>query len=282
MYANDLRSQGMPAALSNSIGMDLIMIKPGSYMRGSRKSPMEVAEQYGGIRDLLELEHPRHEVRITRPFYIGKFPLTVGQFRTFTEDKPRMRKRLERGGWVWHEGVWSKRRDANWQNPYFPQDDTHPVVCLSWYDAWLFCEWLSRNENRRYGLPTEAQWEYVCRAGSLGEFCSGDSLELLDDYAWHWKNSEARTHSVGLKKPNAWGIHDMHGHVLEWCRDWAGPYPGGILADPSGPEKGSYKICRGGSWLVYPHNLRSADRCRLLPSVRHADLGLRVALEWPA
>ena len=129
-----------------------------------------------------------------------------------------------------------------------------------------------------YRLPTEAEWEYACRAGTKTEYSFGDSDSELDEYAWYGK-AEAlggTTHPVGEKKPNAWGLHDMHGNVWEWCQDWHGKYPSGPVTDPTGPSSGSFRVFRGGGWSFISQNCRSAFRSGFSPGSRSHYLGFRV------
>ena len=123
-----------------------------------------------------------------------------------------------------------------------------------------------------FRLPTEAEWEYACRAGTKGAYAGN-----LDDLAWYWKNSAKTTHPVGQKKPNAWGLYDMHGNVWEWCSDWYGAYPAGTVTDPTGPAAGADRVNRGGCWVNIATHCRSANRNRLEPGGRDMDLGLRLA-----
>ena len=128
-----------------------------------------------------------------------------------------------------------------------PQDEDNPVVCISWNDAVAYCEWLSEQTGAQYSLPTEAEWESACRAESETAYCFEDDKKLLKEYAWYAKNAERRTHPVGQKKPNAWGLHDMHGNVLEWVQDRYGNYSKKLQHNPIGPEQGSSRVIRGGS-----------------------------------
>ena len=128
-----------------------------------------------------------------------------------------------------------------------------------------------------YRLPTEAEWEYACQAGSKGAYCFGDDRSELKKYAWYYENSGGTTHPVGAKKANAWGLYDMHGNVWEWCWDWYGKYPTSPQKNPSGPPAGSYRVLRGGSWSIPAGYCRSAYRDWNDPSNRRYDLGFRVA-----
>jgi formylglycine-generating enzyme required for sulfatase activity len=137
---------------------------------------------------------------------------------------------------------------------------------------------LSDGREYRFTFPTEAQWEYACRAGSTTAYCFGDDENELSEYAWYYVNSEGREHPVGMKKANGWGLHDMHGNVWEWCWDWYGDYPNECATDPLGPDEGSGRSSRGGSWNNTAANCRSAARIRLSPGIRSSILGFRLAL----
>jgi formylglycine-generating enzyme required for sulfatase activity len=161
----------------------------------------------------------------------------------------------------------------------------HPVEQVSWEDAVEFCNKLSdlpeeKAAGRVYRLPTEAQWEYACRAGSKTAYSFGESSKSLGNYAWFYENSNDQTHPVGQKKANAWGLYDMHGNVWEWCSDWYGDYPKGALSDPTGPKEGSFRVYRGGSWYDEAAYCRSVYRLRFNPSDRSLfnGGGFRVAL----
>ena len=149
-----------------------------------------------------------------------------------------------------------------------------------------FCEKLTQRERitdrlpegYEYTLPTEAQWEYACRAGTTTRFSFGDSDSDLGDYGWYEQNSDYQTHPVGYKLANPWGLHDMHGNVWEWCRDWNGNYPGGTITDPAGADGGTYRVLRGGGWLDVAGGCRSAYRFRRRPGNANYLSGFRVAL----
>ena len=162
------------------------------------------------------------------------------------------------------------------ENPSHFKGDDLPVECVSWHDSNEFCEILSGKTGREYSLPTEAQWEFSCRAGSEGTFCFGDSDQRLEHFAWYEKNSENKTHPVGQKRPNAWGLFDMHGNVWEWCADWYGEYGKEKCVNPTGPKEGKYRMLRGGSWCYHAVHCRSACRDFNPPDYGLNNLGFRV------
>jgi formylglycine-generating enzyme required for sulfatase activity len=169
--------------------------------------------------------------------------------------------------------------------PSYFREKAFPVEQVSWEDCQKWLEELNKVEERRlphgfrYRLPTEAEWEFACRAGSSTRFHFGDGAGPWDDYGWYSGNSASQTHSVGQKKPNGWGFYDMHGNVWEWCEDrYGGPLPGGTVTDPRGPLAGLNRVFRGGSWGVGASRCRSAYRVWNKPGYRDYTLGFRVAL----
>ena len=202
-----------------------------------------------------------HQVTLTKRFYLGKYPVTQKEYRAVMGD-----------------------------NPSEIEGDDFPVECVSWDDAKAFCRKLNdlkRNElpaGYRFDLPTEAQWEYACRAGTTTALNNGKNLTNdercpnLDNVAWYCGNSGSKTHSVGQKKPNAWGLYDMHGNVWEWCNDWHGGYPSGSVTDPTGPASGVYRVLRGGNCYIPAKYCRSAYRYISNPTNRVYGVGFRVAL----
>ncbi|MCY2993137.1 MAG: formylglycine-generating enzyme family protein [Planctomycetota bacterium] len=167
-------------------------------------------------------------------------------------------------------------------NPSDFKGESLPVEEVSWEDAVAFCKRLSdvaeeRAAGRTYRLPTEAEWEYACRAGSTSEFSFGDSEAELEKYAWYDKNSGNTTHPVGAKQANAWGLYDMHGNVAEWCADGYGPFAAWQVIDPSGPGLATNRVLRGGSWYNYGRCCRSAYRFRAVLGGRNVLNGFRVA-----
>jgi formylglycine-generating enzyme required for sulfatase activity len=182
-------------------------------------------------------EGPQHKVTISRAFHIGVTEVTVGQFTAFVA-ATRYKTQAERDGhaFVWRNG-WQKASGMSWRKPGFERTDKHPVVCVSWNDAVAFCKWVRRKTRRPVRLPTEAEWEYACRAGTKTAFSFGGDEKDLDGYGWHEGNSEAKAQPVAQKKPNPAGLHDMHGNVWEWCLDRheQGYYATRQAGGPTGP-----------------------------------------------
>ncbi len=249
-------SPSPPSELENEITIDLgdgvtmkmVLIPAGEFKMGS---PDSDSSPY--IR-----EKPQHRVRITKPFYLGTTEVTQGQYEKVMGSNP---SRFKESG-----------PDA-------------PVENVTWIDAHEFCRKLpdlaeEKKAGWRYRLPTEAQWEYACRAGSEAKYCYGDDASRLGDYAWHKDNSAFKTHQVGQKKPNAWGLYDMHGNVWEWCEDWYGEdyYESSPAVDPTGPSTGPDRVYRGGGWFLVTETCRSAFRVSTPPDGRHFGLGFRVVL----
>jgi len=252
-------------------------------------------------KDAEDDEKPQHRVRITRPFYLGVHEVTRGQFRRFVAETG-YRTDAEKdgeGGWGWYEETKSFEKDAkyNWRNSGFEQTDDHPVGNVSWNDAVAFCEWLSRAEAQTYRLPTEAEWEYACRARTTAKYSTGDDPEspaiignVADRMAkakypgFGWaiaaQDGFVNTAPVGQFRSNPFGLYDMHGNVWEWCRDGyeADYYRRSPGVDPSGPTQAAQRVDRGGSWCSAPGDCRSAKREGRTPGDRFNGLGFRVAL----
>jgi formylglycine-generating enzyme required for sulfatase activity len=208
-------------------GPAMIWLPDGTFRMGSPE----------GVGD--DDEHPDHEVTLSH-YAVGEHPVTVGEFRRFVEATGYRTEAEEGdGALVYAKDDWDNKSDASWRNPYMRQDDAHPVVCISWNDAKAYCRWLTEQTGQPYGLLTEAQWEYACRAGSGAAYCFGDDAEGLDAYAWFGRNARDGTRAVRTKAPNAWQLHDMHGNVWEWCEDWFGDYSSDPQQDTTGPESGS-------------------------------------------
>ena len=237
--------------ITNSIGMKLVLIPKGTFQMGS---PIEEA----GADD----DEEQHQVTISNDYYLGVTEVTQGQYEKVMGTNPSYS-----------------------QNRVISKSDSSmdPVEQVSWEDAVEFCKKLSdlpeeKAAGRVYRLPTEAEWEYACRAGSKTAYSFGEGSKSPGDYAWFDGNSNNQTHPVGEKKANALGLYDMHGNVWEWCSDWYGEYPKGAVSDPVGPREGSLRVIRGGSWLFAAALCRSAYRYWDDPSLRLINIGFRVAL----
>jgi len=235
---------------TNSIGMRFVLIPAGEFMMGS---PADDQDSFGS-------ERPQHQVRITKPFYLGVHEVTQGQYEAVMGSRP-----------------WSGKR-------YAKEGADYPASYVTWEDAVAFCEKLSAKEGRTYRLPTEAEWEYACRAGSSTRFFFGDDPSAFGNHAWYSENArdagERYAHGVGRKKPNGWGLYDVYGNVLEWCADWYGEgyYKESPVDDPNGPSSGDVRVVRGGSWINVPWFARSAHRDRTYPDLRYYYfLGFRVS-----
>jgi formylglycine-generating enzyme required for sulfatase activity len=276
---------GIPVEMTNSIGMKLRFIPPGKFTMGSSQKEIDFwLKQYddGWFKERLPSEGPQHEVEITHPLYMGQTEVTVGQFRKFVQATGYQTQAEREGGAFRYFPNWEWKMDANtnWLNPGFEQTDDHPVVCVSWNDAVAFCNWLSKQEGKTYRLPTEAEWEYSCRAGSKGRWFFGENDGELLNYARIGNNSQHHAWPVAGLKDNAWGLHDMHGNAWEWCQDVydAHYYETSPPKDPPGRGAGGERVVRGGSWENAPVSCRSAIRHRFDAGDRSSSLGFRILL----
>ena len=238
------RPAAPPGELTNSVGMKLVYIKPGSFMMGS--PPGE---------EKRDDDEKQHRVAITKGFYLGAHEVTQEQYEKIMGNNPS----------------------------YFKKGGNYPVETVTWNDAVELCKRLSQKEGKTYRLPTEAEWEYACRAGTttpfaFGQTISTDQANYDGDYTYgEGRKGEDRkcTTPVGSSQPNAWGLYDMHGNLWEWCQDWYAGY-GGDTQDSQGPQSGSARVLRGGSWLNYPKYCRSAARGRSPPASPNYYSGFRV------
>lgn len=229
---------------------EMVWISPGSFMMGSPESEQD--------REMIE--GPQTQVTISMGFWVGKHEITQGEYQAVLETNPSA----------------------------FTRDNRLPVETVSWIEATNYCAKLTEHERLagrlpagyEYRLPTEAEWEYACRAGTSTRFSYGDdpTYEQLENYAWYSVNSGGETHRVGSKRPNAWGLCDTHGNVWEWCLDWEAPYPGGRVTDPQWPAAGIYRAVRGGGWDLDGSASRSAFRHGFYPAHKQSYLGFRVVL----
>ena len=250
LCAKDVKFSGM-VKLPSGVELEMIEIKAGSFVMGSPDGEV-------GRDD----DETQHRVTLTKKYWLGKYEVTQGQWQAVMGTNPSSHKK----------------------------GDKYPVESVSWHDVKQFCDKLNKLYERklpqgyRFDLPTEAQWEYACRAGTTTALNNGKGLTAqrgvcpnLNEVGWYDENSSQAPLPVGKKHPNAWGLYDMHGNVWEWCRDWADGYHGDVI-DPVGPESGSIRIRRGGGWRVSSKQCRSEWRGSSEPSVRDENLGFRLAL----
>jgi formylglycine-generating enzyme required for sulfatase activity len=295
-----------PKEVTNSIGMKFVLIPAGEFLMGSPELPEEQAKTLPRWTiEELKCEQPQHTVRITKPFYLSVTEVTQEQYTTVLGARDwRLLSRMMPGADEIRGELWEKH--------------DYPAFDIRWDEAVEFCRKLSAKEGRTYRLPTEAEWEYACRATTTTKWCCGDEKASLGHYAWYYRGADRTLpsssmfpdasienevnvpmddeadpntgpHSVAQKKPNRWGLYDMHGNVAEWCNDWFGEdyYASLPLENPAGPTRGSiwehpkkgrsgpFRVCRGGSWDSSAEDCRSASR----DGGRSA--GLRVVLESP-
>ncbi len=232
-----LQRDGPSAGDTRTIdGIEFVWCPPGSFLMGS---PPDEKERQDDER--------QHRVTLSQGFWIGKYELTQEQWESVMGSNPSRFK-----------------------------GSRNPVESVSWEDCQAFIKKLNEDSGGSYRLPTESEWEYACRAGTTTAYGFGSSSANLSTYAWYDSNSGRKTHPVGGKKANAWGLHDMHGNVWEWCSDWFGDYPSGPVTDPKGPDSGSERVERGGTWYYYHGYARSANRSRDLPEPTFNHLGFRL------
>ncbi|MFH2068604.1 MAG: formylglycine-generating enzyme family protein [Candidatus Omnitrophota bacterium] len=224
-------------------GAPMVLVPAGEFLMGSTSGDAD-----------LRWEHPQHKVFLDA-YYIDKYKVTVAQYRKFCQETGRSMPSEPAWGW----------------------QDNHPIVKVSWNDAVAYANHYGKR------LPTEAEWEKACRAGSTTKYCFGNSGTNLGDYAWYSVNSNKQTHPVGTKKPNAFGIYDMHGTVWEWCNDWYNEnyYKSSPTNNPNGPSGGPGRVLRGGGWYSSAGYCRSAFRNWDPPSFKAINYGFRCAWSAP-
>jgi formylglycine-generating enzyme len=234
-----------PKNFTNSIGMKFVWIPPGNFIMGSPKEEKERREH-----------ETQHKVTLTKGFYMGVYTVTQEEWQAVMGNNP------------------SK----------FKGEKNLPVEMVSWDDCQEFIKKLREKDKKAYRLPSEAEWEYACRAGTktpfhFGETISTDQANYNGDFTYGDGKkgmNRAKTTPVGSFPANAWGLHDMHGNVWQWCEDWYADYPQKDVTDPQGPEKGQSRVLRGGSWNAYPGHCRSASRRRNEPGYRNYLIGCRL------
>jgi sulfatase modifying factor 1 len=311
-----------PKTVTNTLGMKFVAIPAGEFVMGAEEDRSETLKYFSPYCDpkWLDGELPRHPVRITKPFLIGQYEVTLGEFLMFYHQAP-YKTEIERDGkpGARYESTEKPIQSSNFR-PWAPGwkiEMDHPAVFVSWNDAAEFCKWLSKKEGKTYRLPTEAEWEYACRAGTKSRYSFGnDPQELVrhgnaaDQYRKlhcpgcnvmiptfdaDGKKTDKKipfpflagndgfvwTSPVGKFKPNAFGLYDMHGNGWEWCSDWFDEhyYEKSPVDDPAGPESGVKRACRGGGYYPTPVFLRCASRGSDPESFRDCCNGFRVVLE---
>jgi formylglycine-generating enzyme required for sulfatase activity len=299
----------------NSLGMALVLIPPGEFRMGSEETFEELVQRFPHAKAsvdrhsivgaLLSSASPQHPVRITTPYYLGAFEVTVGQFRKFvnaTHYKTDAEQHGKGGsGYVAERGNEAKitqSAEFTWRDWGVDQSDESPVVNVSWNDAAAFCKWLSQKEGATYRLPTEAEWEYACRAGTITRYYNGNDPEnvtqignvsdattkaQLPTQTNNVTSSDgwAFTSPVGRFQANNFGLYDMIGNAREWCQDWWSEsyYRQSPKLNPTGPPKGSLRVIRGGGWNNGDFSCRSANRFASVPTHRDCIQGFRVVCE---
>lgn len=233
-------------------------------------------------------EKPLHKVKITQPFYIGIYEVSQEEYQKIMGKNPSGFGRFQEC--IFWNVICTEAREQNL-----------PVEGVSWQDAVKFANELSKRDGlepvydinyqriegkKGYRLPTEAEWEYAARAGSTTKYYFGDDADKLGDYAWYSNNSDKKTHPVGQKKPNSFGLYDIHGNVWEMCEDWFDnsyykQFENKAAVDPKGPEEGSYRVDRGGSWNDFQRDVSVSNRGYWLPELRYDDIGFRLFLSSP-
>jgi formylglycine-generating enzyme required for sulfatase activity len=285
---------GLPIEEKNSIGMPLVLIPPGEFDMGSTPEEIKWALEEGkktqeqpAYFDWVPTEAPRHRVKITKPFYLGMYQVTQAEYEQVMGVNPSAFTTKQMAASEFSPPLPEaavKSRLGDRQKVAGKDTSRHPVETVNWDDAIEFCRRLSampaeRAAKRVYQLPTEAEWEYACRAGTTSRWYCGDDEAGLVDVAWFGNNSDLMTHPVGEKRPNAWGLYDMYGNAWQWCADWfsADYYKKSSPSDPNGPTTASIRVLRGGGWADRLPRCRSAYRQSLGPAHRGPYFGFRVA-----
>jgi sulfatase modifying factor 1 len=303
----------------NTIGMKLTLVPAGEFMMGAEEDPSDTLSAFPyARREWLDGETPQHRVKVTKPFYMGTYEVTLAQFLKFYHDA-KYKMDCETDG----KPSWGYSEDGQliesttfrpWHTRGWKAEMNHPAVYISWNDATAFCKWLSEKEGKSYRLPTEAEWEYACRAGTTTRFYCGDDPEDLvrvgnvsdQDRRVGFENSTIAVFDTGKKestqipfpflkgrdgykwtapvgkfRPNAFGLYDMHGNAWEWCSDWYDEnyYANSPEEDPQGPAAGSVRVLRGGGFNNSSVALRAAFRSDVSPSYRSFTTGFRVVCE---
>jgi formylglycine-generating enzyme required for sulfatase activity len=272
-WARHLRT---PIALVSRTGIPLVLIPPGEFLMGSTDEQVEATLEADAafrqipIDRIPNSERPQHRVVITKPFLVGATEVTVGQFKKFAAAKG-YRTEAEQA-----------KQTHTYLNPGYVITGDSPTSAITWNDAAAYCNWLSEQEKATYRLPTEAEWEYACRAGTTTQFSFGDDAAMLDSYGWFGKNADGCARAVGLKSANAFDLFDMHGNAREWCQDFYDEkwYEKTQSHDPTGPSSGFDRVVRGGYWNDNASNCGSACRFHRTAGGRYNYSGFRVVRVW--
>ncbi len=253
-------------------GIPMVKIDAGSFTMGC---------QSGRDKECYDDEKPAHTVNLSA-FEIGKTEVTIGQFRRFVEATNYQTTAEKQGSCrIWTGSTWEDGKGNSWRKTGFSQTDNDPVACVSWDDSQAMIEWLNKTTTGGYRLPSESEWEYACRAGQDTNYCGGNDVNAV---AWYGSNSGNKTHQVGGKQANAWGLYEMSGNAWEWCQDWYHDNYTGVPTDGrawivGGEQK--YRVLRGGSWFNDPRNVRAAYRNGDSASFRSYIVGFRLARTLP-
>lgn len=272
-----------PGAAETFAGIAFAWIPAGEFLMGSKLSAENVEMIFGGKREDYRDELPQHDVTLSKGFWMGRYEVTNAQFEQFASATGyRTDAEREGRGRALNGDRWEDREGASWRTPGWDPQPTQPVVLVSWRDAQAHVDWLNTLGQGRFRLPSEAEWEYACRADGFGVYSFGDYADSLPANARYRANAlelgEACPAPVGTKLPNPWNLYDMHGNVGEWCRDGydAAYYTYSPAVDPQGPEAGAQRVVRGGSWYSYDRYCRSASRTCAAAEYRYVVLGYRL------
>jgi sulfatase modifying factor 1 len=271
--------------LAPGVKMEMVLVKSGEFDMGSNDGPNE--------------EKPVHKVTISKPYYIGKYEVTVAQWRAFA-DATKYQTECENGGntgWAVKNGRWGEQTGVNWRTPSFDQTPDHPVVLVSWNDTQAFVAWASKQTGKNVRLPTESQWEWAARGPKSLEYPFGEKWDgtkvnhrdaALQNSGWqdggcsNENDGYAYTSPVGKFNNASWcGAFDLSGNVWQWVQDWEADYTADAQVDPQGPGNGQRRVVRGGSWGGGPQGCRATFRERSPPGHRDAHIGFRVVVVVP-
>ena len=254
-------AQAIGERVSNRQGMSFVKIPEGEFLMGTTQSLIEISNvmrTYAGAERLLQSETPQHLVQISS-FWLQTTEVTQAQWQSVMGTRP------------WHD-----------KHSFVKEGAHYPAQYVSWNEAVEFCERLGKKDGNVYRLPTEAEWEYACRAGTDSLFSFGDAADQLDEFGWYDGNAysikKSYAHRTASRSPNPWGLYDMHGNVWEWCSDRFREdyYSKSPAKDPPGPDKADLRSMRGGSWRDTAFNSRSACRIGFAPDHSDMNVGFRV------